>query len=270
MASSSSSAVSANALRIGRNSANRVIFGHGLGDSPRGWADVCAYWSRELPNVQFVLPAAPMRPVTLNGGAEMPAWYDLPAHSELAKYSSRLEMNVNGIEDALAMYSEHVVDPESTVFAGFSQGAAVALYTGMCAAIVSKAKGKKSVPRGILALSGYLPAAKALMAVAESLQKDRATTPEVPLAATVAQKVCNCSHVPVLLCHGRQDEMVSYWNAEKTQIFLREEFEINAELLSYDMGHEACQKEVDAVAKWLHDRFPKHDEKFLDEHGARM
>ena len=140
MSSSSSSSVAANALRIGRSSANRVIFGHGLGDSPRGWADVCSHWSRELPNVQFVLPAAPMRQVTLNMGAEMPAWYDLPTFQELSKYASRLDVDATGIEQAVQMFSEHVIDPERTVFAGFSQGAAVALYTGLCAAVVSKSK----------------------------------------------------------------------------------------------------------------------------------
>ncbi|CAD7924378.1 unnamed protein product [Amoebophrya sp. A120] len=295
MTSSSSSGVTANALRIGRTGASRVIFGHGLGDSPRGWADVCGFWSREIPHIQFVLPAAPMREVTLNDGMLMPAWYDLPSQETLASYDSRLHMDAVGIEEAVAMYSEHVLDPAQTVFAGFSQGAGVALYTGVSAALVSKARGRAGVPLGILALSGYLPATKSLLALADSLRKDviankplgggatgESTTTsskksaddqnksgsgagatsttgkmeEDPSAALTPLDVLDCSHVPVLLCHGTEDTMVSFDNAVKTKNFLFEEFSIQAELAEFPgMGHEACQEEVDRVTKWLRDRF---------------
>eukprot|EP00392_Amoebophrya_sp_AT5.2_P007605 g7620.t1 len=278
--SSSATGVTTNALRIGRASANRVIFGHGLGDSPHGWADVCGLWSREISNVQFVLPAAPLRGVTLNGGAQMPAWYDIPTFETLANFDSRLDMDAEGIDEAGAMYSEHVVEPERTVFAGFSQGAGVALYTGICAAIVHNSKNRRSVPRGILAMSGYLPATKALMAMAASVRKDTlaksrgggvdgsnscADAGGVSVSSEVARPdVLDLSSVPVLLCHGTADQMVSFDNALKTKNFLAEEFSIDAEVYEIaGMGHEACQEEIDHVKDWLRKRFPEGDEKWI-------
>ena len=50
---------------------------HGLGDTAAGWADAAAHFSASLPHVKFVLPTAPTQPVTLNGGAAMPSWYDI-------------------------------------------------------------------------------------------------------------------------------------------------------------------------------------------------
>lgn len=124
-------------LRVGpKNSLNRVIFGHGLGDTPHGWADVCHYWSKKLPHVEFILPQAPTIPVSLNHGMEMPAWYDIDlpnrASEEDGAVNARLALAAPGIEDAVKTYMKEVLDPTRTVLAGFSQGAGVAMYTGIC------------------------------------------------------------------------------------------------------------------------------------------
>ena len=59
----------------GKISRRRVIFGHGLGDTPHGWAEVCGRWQKSLPeDVQFILPASPIQKVTMNFGMKMPAW----------------------------------------------------------------------------------------------------------------------------------------------------------------------------------------------------
>ena len=139
-------------MRIGAPSAKRVIFGHGLGDTPHGWADVCNMWSKELPDVEFILPQAPTRPVTLNMGMQMPAWYDLP---KLEDITSRLDVQAEGIDSAEETYQSLIENPAKTILAGFSQGAALALYTGLR----WTAAGKEPL-LGIMALSGYVPAAR--------------------------------------------------------------------------------------------------------------
>merc|ERR1712183_121000 len=97
---------------------------HGLGDTAAGWADAAVHFSAHLPHVKFVLPTAPVQPVTLNGGMEMPSWYDIkglgqrseePCHGldESRQKVCRL------IEEELTMGVAH----RRIVLGGFSQGA---------------------------------------------------------------------------------------------------------------------------------------------------
>ena len=164
-------------LTVGGGAAQQrrcCIFLHGLGDTGEGWAPV----ARMLPkDCLYVLPSAPVVPVTVNGGMKMPAWYDL-ASLELRQVSE-----MTGLQESRAFVAELVEHARSLGFeevtlGGFSQGGAVSL---------SAAYGEGGVTglRGVIAHSAYLPEADSLPPVAEEQAKQ-----------------------PLLMLHGEADPMV--------------------------------------------------------------
>lgn len=112
-----------------------VIFMHGLGDSSLGFASMFAgdFMSDAMPHTRFVLPNAPIRPVTVNGGERMPAWYDIRS---LSNRGLATEDRVGMLESATLI--RHVIAEESdrigsenVTVAGFSQGGAMAVLAGL-------------------------------------------------------------------------------------------------------------------------------------------
>lgn len=110
-----------------------VIFLHGLGDSGNGLADLAQLWSQRLPHLKFILPTAKSIPVTLNMGHVMPAWYDIKSLDDREK-----ENSCHGIEESRAIIYQLLeqeiyagVNPQRIILGGFSQGAALSLYTGL-------------------------------------------------------------------------------------------------------------------------------------------
>lgn len=167
----------------------------------------------------------------------MPSWYDLPNFDDFSngKYNSRLEIEAPGIEEAAATYEMYVKDPRRTIFAGFSQGAAVALYAGLRWNGDSGNVANQKQLKGILGMSGYLPNARNVPSV----------------------KKAGAAEFSVLLCHGDSDAMVQKSQAELTFAELRDKHCEDVELQWYPMGHEACREEIDAVAGWLRAQFPE-------------
>jgi len=128
-----------------------VIFAHGLGDSADGWVDTLRDVSKQLPWVKFIIPSAPSRPITLNGGMSMPGWFDI------ASLSPADANSMDGVDTTVAYINELVeaeiangISYNRIVFAGFSQGGAISLFGGL-----SRPKEKKLA--GILAMSGFMP-----------------------------------------------------------------------------------------------------------------
>lgn len=178
-----------------RHSAS-VILCHGLGDTAEGWTDPAQYLASKLPHVKFILPTAPTQPVTLNMGMAMPSWYDIIG------LDSRSSEVCNGLDESmdriLGLVEKEVgsrdtndettcksssVDYSRVVLAGFSQGGALALYTGMS----QHRKNSDTVGlglAGIVVMSGYLP---------------RASQLEVPAGS---------ENTPILHCHGEVDSVV--------------------------------------------------------------
>jgi lysophospholipase-2 len=193
---------------------------HGLGDTNRGWSDIALYMHEHLPSTKFVLPNAPMMPVTLNGGHRMPSWYDL------AGAGSRFEEACRGIDDSRATIAQLVqgdiddgTPPDRIVIAGFSQGGALALYTGLQAT---------HALAGILVLSGYLAGA-----------------PSFKLSPAACR-------TPVLHCHGVEDQMVRLEWARETESRLRALGHSNYTLNEYDdLGHSARLDEIGDAVAWL-------------------
>lgn len=194
-----------------------VIFMHGLGDSADGWIDQCEEMHRAMPHIKFILPSAPRRPITLNGGMEMPGWYDITALDERALDSSE------GIEDSIRDINE-LIDEEVTLgmpynrimVAGFSQGGAMSLFTGL------QMPAEKRLG-GILIMSGYAPGHFTM-------------TPSFV-------------DMPLLHCHGLADPVVQHSWAVKTRDYMLSQGMLKYELKSYEgLGHSVNPKVmVDAV-----------------------
>ncbi|KAL7532570.1 hypothetical protein ACHAXR_005830, partial [Thalassiosira sp. AJA248-18] len=141
------------------------------------------YLARQLPHVKFILPTAPTQPVTLNMGMAMPSWYDIIG------LDSRSNEDCKGLDDSMDRIlglledeAKSSVDYSRVVLAGFSQGGALALYTGMTQLRKQSQMGLGLA--GIVVMSGYLPRSKEF-AVAKGSE-----------------------NTPILHCHGREDSVV--------------------------------------------------------------
>ncbi|RKP27603.1 Phospholipase/carboxylesterase/thioesterase [Syncephalis pseudoplumigaleata] len=158
-----------------------VFFMHGLGDSGAGWAPVTENLAQYMPHVKFVLPNAPARPVTLNFGMSMPAWYDIHSLADMDQ-----EEDDKGVLESLEKITKmirdemhHGIPSNRIVVGGFSQGSALALLTGMTFDYKLA---------GIIGLSGYLPLrTKISTMMSEANRKTR-----------------------IFMGHGDSDEVVQY------------------------------------------------------------
>jgi lysophospholipase-2 len=99
-----------------------IIFMHGLGDSADGISDIADSWSKQFPHIKFILPTATQRPVTLNGGMSMNAWYDIVGIDD------RSAESVEGIEESVERIRKLLLNENSLglpysrmILAGFSQ-----------------------------------------------------------------------------------------------------------------------------------------------------
>ena len=199
-----------------------VVWLHGLGADGHDFEPVAAELGRGgLDGVRYVFPHAPVRPVTINGGMAMRAWYDI-AGPELDRRADEEGVRESG-GVARALVDEQIargIAPRRVVLAGFSQGGAVALYAGL------------RFPfriAGILALSTYLPAAKSLAAQAHDANRD----------------------VPIFLAHGSQDPVIALALSERSRAALADLGYV-VEVHTYPMPHSVCAEEIRDIANWLH------------------
>jgi phospholipase/carboxylesterase len=198
-----------------------VIWMHGLGAD--GYDFVPMIPELDLPDsarVRFVFPHAPVRPVTVNAGYEMRAWYDI---RELTPEGRDDE---TGLEEARACIEGHIaserhagIESQRIVLAGFSQGGAVALHVGLRHA---------ETLGGIIALSCYLP-----------------------LRAHLSRELHPANRaIPILMCHGREDEVVLHAFGEQSRDVLLAE-RLDVEWRQYSVGHGLCHPEVFDISAWL-------------------
>ncbi|KAF0730712.1 hypothetical protein Ae201684_011827 [Aphanomyces euteiches] len=202
-----------------------LIFIHGLGDTAYGWVDSVAHISQTLPHLKCILPTAKTQPVSLNMGMPMPSWYDIQSLSD------REGDPCSGIEESQSRVQKIIQDEVDAgiplsriVLGGFSQGGAMSLYTGY----------QMTQPLGgILVLSGYLPN-------------------QAGFHAEEASK-----NVPLLMCHGEDDNVVRLEWAKKSLEVLKASGVSDTELKLYpDMPHSACLEELEDVESWLKKRLP--------------
>lgn len=199
-----------------------VIFSHGLGDTAQGWADTMAQVGKSLNHIKFILPTATAKPVTLNMGMRMPSWYDIKSLTD------RADDTCDGIEDSRKILTNLIATeiangilPSRIVLGGFSQGGALAIYTGFQRTDLDPLA-------GLLVLSGYLP------------NRNNFKMNEI------------AKNTPMLMCHGDSDQVVRLSWAELSVQALREAQASEIEWKIFPgMEHSACMEEINYVTKWL-------------------
>ena len=198
-----------------------VILMHGLGADGHDFESLAS--ELRLPSahvIRWIFPHAPVRPVTINGGYRMRAWYDI------VSFDPRTPEDGDGIRESAEAIGALVdaerdrgIAADRIILAGFSQGGAIALYTAL-----------RSAERlgGLVGMSCYLPLASALEAEAS------------PANASV----------PIFLAHGGYDPVVPFMLGEKTRDSLLS-LGYDVDWHTYPMQHSVCAEEVADLRAWL-------------------
>ncbi|KAJ1963935.1 hypothetical protein IWQ62_003072 [Dispira parvispora] len=207
-----------------------VIFMHGLGDKGHLW-QVFGYNQERiigdirglLPHVKFIFPHAPIQPVTLQGGMSMPSWFDIFSSDKINGKEDREGMlrAVNHINELITEEMEtSKLSSDRIVVAGFSQGAAMALLTGL----TSERK-----LAGMVALSGYLPLRADIFAMATDTNKN----------------------TPIFMAHGDSDVVVNYQTGKGSAELLKQHH-YQVDFNTYEeLGHSAFPEELQDLAKFF-------------------
>jgi phospholipase/carboxylesterase len=198
-----------------------IIWMHGLGADGNDFVPLVQELDYSgLPGIRFVFPHANTIPVTVNGGYVMRAWYDITG-AELTRREDEggLRASQRDIEALIAREVARGIPASRILLAGFSQGCAMTLQTGLR---------HPEKLAGMLCLSGYLP-----------------------LAGTVAAERSEASlSVPIFMAHGRQDGVVPFIRAEQSRDALKA-LGYNIEWHEYSMQHSLCIEEVRDINAWL-------------------
>ena len=208
-------------LETGAKPTASVIWLHGLGADGHDFEPIVP--ELDLPDalaVRFVFPHAPMQAVTINGGAVMRAWYDVYAlEGARREDADGVRASQAKVEELIAREKARGVAAARIVLAGFSQGGAIALQTGL-------RHGERLA--GIMALSTYLPVASTL--AAEASAANRA--------------------VPIFMAHGVDDPLIPIERATASRRQL-EAAGYAVEWHEYPMAHAVCLEEIADVSAWL-------------------
>ena len=198
-----------------------VIWLHGLGADGHDFEPIVR--ELRLPAemaMRFVFPHAPVRPVTINGGLRMRAWYDVrEVDLLLQEDETGVRESAAEVERLIEREREKGIPAERIVVAGFSQGGAVSLQT--CLRYPVRLA-------GILVLSSYLP-----------------------LAGSLREEASNANRaIPVFMGHGQLDPLIPLRHADDSRRIL-EEFGYPVEWKTYVVDHGVCAEEVADVSRWL-------------------
>ena len=198
-----------------------VIVLHGLGADGNDFVSIVPELNlpEDLP-VKFIFPNAPVMPITINNGYVMPAWYDIVSMNIDQRADRKgIDVSVERIMQLIAHEEEQGIPANKIVLAGFSQGAVIALSTGL--------RATKPLA-GILALSGYFPFAE----------------------ETIAKSLPLTRNIPIFMAHGTQDMVVPYMLGMHAFELLKKTG-FAAGWQSYPMGHSVCATEIADIGKWL-------------------
>ena len=198
-----------------------VIWLHGLGADGHDFEPIVPELvDPSWPDLRFVFPHAPVRPVTINMGMPMRAWYDIKAMSlDQRADESGLRTSIAQVEALIAIEHARSVPSERIVLAGFSQGGVIALHTGLRHA---------ARLAGVIGLSCYLP-------LAEGLAEERS-----PASA----------QTPILLMHGSVDPVVPLALGEHARDTLKS-WGYQPAWHRYPMQHQVCAEQIQELRRWL-------------------
>lgn len=198
-----------------------IIVLHGLGADGNDFVPVAEELNLDAVGpVRFVFPHAPTRPVTINGGHVMRAWYDIMG-TELTRREDEqgLRESQATVEALIAREKSRGVPASRILVMGFSQGCAMALQTGLR---------HEERLAGIVGLSGYLPLA----------------------AQTAAERHSGNHEVPIFMAHGTHDPVVPFDRGTASRDLLQS-LGYQIEWHEYPMPHSVCTQEIADLNRWL-------------------
>ncbi|MBC3239021.1 alpha/beta hydrolase [Pseudomonas lurida] len=197
-----------------------VIWLHGLGADRYDFLPVAEALQESLLSTRFVLPQAPTRPVTINGGYEMPSWYDIKAMSPARSISlEELEVSAKMVVDLIETQKRTGIDASRIFLAGFSQGGAVVFHTAFL--------NWEGPLGGVIALSTYAPTFGHELELSASQQR-----------------------IPALCLHGQYDDVVQNAMGRSAYEHLKSRG-VTVAWQEYPMGHEVLPEEIRDIGAWL-------------------
>ncbi|OZI20556.1 carboxylesterase [Bordetella genomosp. 9] len=208
-------------LETGPNPSYAVIWLHGLGADGNDFAPIVPELRLPAtPAVRFVFPHAPVQPVTINGGMQMRSWYDILVMDLVRREDAAgIRQSEAAVRALIARENARGIPTSRIVLAGFSQGCAMTLHTGL------------RLPEklaGMMALSGYLPLLDLAAAERQSANAD----------------------TPIFLAHGEYDPVVDIARATASRDMLRS-LGHDVRWHTYPMQHSVCAEEVADMRDFL-------------------
>lgn len=208
-------------LETGARPTAAVIWLHGLGADGNDFVPIVP--ELRLPHtlpIRFIFPHAPHRPVTINGGYVMRAWYDMTRTvGGFGENADHVHASIETVRELVAKEVGRGMTPARIVVAGFSQGGGIALHAAL--------RFRERLG-GIVALSAA-----------------------VPLLAGLLDEVDAVNMAPpIFLAHGTADPIVPFAHAEQVRAALRaRDFKVDWHV--YSMAHTVVAQEIDDISQWL-------------------
>ena len=208
-------------LETGPRPGATVLILHGLGADGNDFVPIASELDlKPVGDVRFIFPHAPVIPVTINNGCRMRAWYDILGMDLVQREDEAgLRRSREQVEELLQREQERGMPANRIVLAGFSQGCAIALLTGLR---------HSERLAGIVGLSGYLPLAQ----------------------STAVERSDGNTLVPIFMGHGQQDGVVDMARGEASRDALQA-LGYAVEWHDYPMAHSVCMEEIGDLNRWL-------------------
>lgn len=209
-------------LETGANPSHCVIWLHGLGADGHDFEPIVPELVRKSwPALRFVFPHAPVRPVTINGGMAMRAWYDITSldFNTPREDAGGVEQSCSEVEALIQREQDRGIAADRIILAGFSQGGAIALATAL----------RRAEPlAGLIALSTYLPLAEqTLSQLSEAGKRSK-----------------------LFMAHGSADPVVPFAAGQRSAERLRAAG-VEIEWHQYPMPHSVCIEEIQDISAWM-------------------
>ncbi|ORZ16244.1 Phospholipase/carboxylesterase/thioesterase [Absidia repens] len=202
-----------------------VIFLHGLGDTGLGWLFLAEELGPRLPTVKWILPNSPLRPVSFNGDALIPAWFNV---TSFEKSSQTEQVDEEGMLSSVQMVDALIQKElrqgmQNIILGGFSQGCVLSLLTGLTI---------KTPLAGIIGVSGWLPLGEKFTSMASDANKQ----------------------TPLLICHGDDDPVVKYRYGRASARYLAK-LGYSVDFKTYPgLGHSTSAQEIQDIAAFIQQR----------------
>lgn len=196
-----------------KTATHAIIWLHGLGADGNDFAPIVPLLNL-APHTKILFPHAPIRAVTLNNGYQMRAWYDIKSLTMRDEDSAGIAQSDAQIQAIMAQEMAQGIKADNILLAGFSQGGAMALYTGL-----------RNQCAGILALSCYLLEEESIAPAKDD-------------------------SLPILQMHGRQDPVVAYALGQHAHQHLAQ-LGYQTQWQTYDFAHEVSVPQIQDIATWL-------------------